>query len=137
MNFLLSAIVGMLAVELFLRMPVIAHSKMLLKIVAKSSAVVTSSRISDHWKEQVVKAYAGQIALLTLKIASMFLALGVILYVPIYVLDSALADRRCFRSEKVHALPWRGAASESGRGAIVNDASDRLERGGRPYKDRG
>lgn len=92
MNFLLSAIVGMLAVELFLRMPVIAQSKVLLKIVAKSSAVVTSSRISDHWKERVVKAYAGQIALLTLKIASMFLVLGVILYTSVYMLDLTLAE---------------------------------------------
>jgi len=47
-----------IAVELFLRLPLIAHVKGLTGTMTKALKVLKSPRISDHWKERTIQAYS-------------------------------------------------------------------------------
>ena len=60
---LLPAIVlsGVAAVELFFRLPFLAQIEAINGGAMKALDVVRSRRISDHWKERVLPAYAGRI----------------------------------------------------------------------------
>lgn len=79
MNVILAIAVGAVAVEIFLRTPLIGAAKRLLAITGKAKAVMMSRMISDHWKERVLLVYARQIAVLSLKLTCLLLALAVIL----------------------------------------------------------
>ena len=48
----------LIVVELFLRLPLIAHAKELADTLQKSLKVLKSPRISDHWKEKTLQAYS-------------------------------------------------------------------------------
>lgn len=59
----LAALVGTVVfVELLLRLPLWPTLKKLSSLGARAARVVRSRRISDHWKERVLLAYAGGIA---------------------------------------------------------------------------
>jgi hypothetical protein len=49
-----------LAVELFLRLPIVATARRLLGTARKAQRTIRSTRVSDHWKEKVLLAYAGR-----------------------------------------------------------------------------
>ena len=61
MQWALLAIATIAAVELVLRLHLAERSKRLLLVVRKVSRTMQSNRISDHWKERAVLAYAGQL----------------------------------------------------------------------------
>ena len=72
-------------VEIFVRLNSLAQIKTLNEILRKVRRVITSSRISDHWKEMVLPSYAWQLFKLSLLIfailvasCSGFLILGVV-----------------------------------------------------------
>jgi hypothetical protein len=50
-----------LAVELFLRLPIVATARRLLGTARKAQRTIRSPRVSDHWKEKVLLAYAGRL----------------------------------------------------------------------------
>ncbi|MEM9169790.1 MAG: hypothetical protein AAGC56_09055 [Pseudomonadota bacterium] len=50
-----------LAVELFLFLPLRQRATALRRLVAKISTTIGSEKISDHWKERVLLVYSGQL----------------------------------------------------------------------------
>jgi hypothetical protein len=56
-------------VELFRLLPVARHVQAIRKNAVKAFTVILSPRISDHWKEKSIPAYAGKILLSSLIIA--------------------------------------------------------------------
>ena len=69
MSWLLAAVAGIAAVEVLLRLPLAETLVQYRQTVTKVQAVITSSRISDHWKEQAVPAYAVRLLGLTARTA--------------------------------------------------------------------
>lgn len=76
MQWLFAALAGIGFVELFIRLPIVSTMSRTRAILSKVSAVLGSSRISDHWKERVLPAYAlrlfGQTMVLALYLAVAF-----------------------------------------------------------------
>jgi len=74
---LLAAFSGVSFVEIFIRLPVRAELSKLIGTAGKSARVIRSTRISDHWKEQVLLVYSGQIFRSTVGVTlTVVLALG-------------------------------------------------------------
>ncbi len=61
MDILFSITISILAVEYFSYLPVAKIGRHLLTYLKTAVRVVTSSRISDHWKERVLIRYATEI----------------------------------------------------------------------------
>jgi len=61
MDYLFTIAVSIFAVEYFSYLPVAEFGQKLLNILKTALKVVTSSRISDHWKERVLIRYAVEI----------------------------------------------------------------------------
>lgn len=57
--------------ELFMRLPIIINVRRSSQIAAKSATLIRADKISDHWKERVLPAYAGALFVQTLKLAMM------------------------------------------------------------------
>ena len=56
-------VVGAIAVsELFMRLPMMEQARIIVSTARRSAATVRSSRISDHWKETVLRAYSARLA---------------------------------------------------------------------------
>jgi hypothetical protein len=76
MNWALAALVSVLFVEVFIRLPLNATIASLLSTMRKSLRVLQSARISDHWKERALRAYSGHSLIGSLKLAALlFIAL--------------------------------------------------------------
>ncbi len=76
MTHLLILLVSFFSVEVFIRLNFISHLDSILKITKKVIYVIPKDKISDHWKEKVIPAYALGIMKLSLQI---FLILVLIL----------------------------------------------------------
>jgi hypothetical protein len=87
MAYLLVALVTILAVELLLRLPLLAEVRNLSALLQKVTRIVSSKRISDHWKEKVLLVYARNLAILTLKLAAVLLGTGLAVVVGSIALD--------------------------------------------------
>lgn len=61
-NFLAGALAGAAAVEMFARLPFIESVRRIARSGRTTAWVISSSKISDHWKEKVLLAYSGQMA---------------------------------------------------------------------------
>ncbi|MAT49906.1 MAG: hypothetical protein CMK32_01810 [Porticoccaceae bacterium] len=61
-------------IELFVRLPLIGRVRAIAKLGAKATAVFSSRRISDHWKERVLLAYATRMARLSIVILFLLVA---------------------------------------------------------------
>ena len=59
--------------ELFMRLPIITTVRRSSQIAAKSATLIRADKISDHWKERVLPAYAGALFMQTLKLTGMTL----------------------------------------------------------------
>lgn len=60
---LLVIVAAILASEALLRLPIMAKIKDVSEISQKAMRVLKSGRISDHWKERVLPAYAKRIGI--------------------------------------------------------------------------
>jgi hypothetical protein len=60
-----------LAAELFLRLPIVATARRLLGTARKAQRTIRSPRVSDHWKEKVLLAYAGRLFVSSLVICGL------------------------------------------------------------------
>lgn len=69
MSWLLAAVAGIAAVEVILRLPLAETLVRCRQTTSKVQSVITSARISDHWKEKVVPAYAIRLLGLSVRIA--------------------------------------------------------------------
>lgn len=76
---------GAAAVELFFRLPFLAQVEAINGGALKALDVVRSRRISDHWKERVLPAYAGRILRASL-LLGVLLALCAALFALVWVL---------------------------------------------------
>ena len=87
MEYLIIAIVSILAVELFLKLPVRQAVDNLWRVSQKASHVVLSPHISDHWKEKVMLVYAKQAFTRTLKLATIILVFVAMVLLPVVIFD--------------------------------------------------
>ena len=77
MTWLAVAIVTILLVEVFLRLPLISTAGKVLHIGQKAAHIMRTKGVSDHWKERAVQAYSGRL----LKASFLLIAgLGVIFF---------------------------------------------------------
>jgi hypothetical protein len=68
MTHFLIFIVCVLSVELFIRLNFLSHLNSMLKVTKKVTYVISQNKISDHWKEKVIPAYALKIMKYSLQI---------------------------------------------------------------------
>lgn len=61
MIWLLAALIAIAFVEVLLRLPLMPALARLLATARQVHRVITSPRISDHWKEKTLVAYAGRL----------------------------------------------------------------------------
>ena len=87
MGILFASLLAFLAIEYFLRLPLIVRARTLVEIAKKSISVMSSKRISNHWKEVVALRYARDLATHTLAFALLLSAC-----VPLVVLPALLLD---------------------------------------------
>ena len=103
MSTLAIALMTLVAVEMFLRLPTAQLLGELLQLYKKISRVTLSRSISDHWKQKALMRYAGGIALTTLKVAVGIFAVGatVLLLSTIFdnLFDSEIPTLEVFASE--------------------------------------
>jgi len=79
MTYLAVCLICVAAIELFIRLPFLKYVARLGEIGRKTTWVIGSDRISDHWKEKVLQRYSRDLAVCSLSLG-FFLAviLGVI-----------------------------------------------------------
>lgn len=68
-TWLLEAAISCLAFELILRLPIVQPARAIMELAGKSRRVLTSRRISEHWKERVSQAYSLRMGRSTLWLA--------------------------------------------------------------------
>jgi cytochrome c biogenesis protein CcdA len=79
MIYLALCLLCVIAIESFLFLPVMAQVKKLAAVSQKSLKVISSPRISDHWKEKVLQRYSRDMA-----VASLAIAVGLaLMFVPV------------------------------------------------------
>lgn len=81
-------IVGVLASEIFLRLPILDRIEALSAGARRALAVIRSPSISDHWKEKAVLAYALRSAGLSLAIGGLILVIALACAVPVMAIDA-------------------------------------------------
>ena len=60
-----------LVAELFIRLPILDTVRRSSRYATKSATIISAEKISDHWKERVLPAYAGAIFVQTLRLTAM------------------------------------------------------------------
>ncbi len=68
MNYFLVSLASFIAVELFVRLPVIDQVHQLFGTTHKAGHIITARAVSDHWKERVMLRYAREIMLSSVKL---------------------------------------------------------------------
>ncbi len=79
--YLASVVICICGVELLIRAPLYDSLQSLLHYARKSSQVIASSRISDHWKEKVLPTYSLKVFQGTLKLFAIFVVVFGLLFV--------------------------------------------------------
>lgn len=78
MNWVFLIVLCALLVELVLRLPFVSALQALQRTSRRAMAVVTAKRISDHWKEKAMGAYASRTFIASAQIAGLLaIVLGV------------------------------------------------------------
>ena len=79
MSYLAVCLICIAAIELFIRLPFLKHVKRLTEVGRKSSWVLGSKRISDHWKEKVLQRYSRDMAVCSIALGFyLAIVLGVV-----------------------------------------------------------
>lgn len=102
MNWILTAVLTVLVVEVALRLPFVAVMTRLARSTGKALRTVSSKAISDHWKEKALGAYARTTFVSSLKLAGLLaavLAIAAILMVAFDRVSGGFQDM---------LLGWRG-----------------------------
>lgn len=90
MGYFFTSILMIFSVEYFLNIPFIVHVKKMLTVSKKSYQVVSSKRISDHWKERVILHYAIQLMKESLYLFAMLLLFFVLLIMASHLFDQLM-----------------------------------------------
>ena len=98
-QYIAAIIVCIAAVETFMLLPLGKALHKLAALTNKILAVLTSKRVSDHWKEKVLLRYSGQMALLTLTLAGIFAVAAAVIYLLTLVTDLLI-------SPQIHTLSF-------------------------------
>jgi len=89
---LFSLLFAIFSVEYFYNLPFVKQVAELQRIFQISTTVLSSKRISDHWKEKVLLQYAKQILLSTLFLALLLSGLLLVLYGTALLLDQLFSN---------------------------------------------
>lgn len=92
-QYIAAIIVCIAAVETFMLLPLGKALHNLGVLTNKILAILTSKRISDHWKEKVLLRYSGQMARYTLILAGIFFIAGGIIFLVALVTDLAISPQ--------------------------------------------
>lgn len=76
MSWLLAAALAVILVEILAALPLLPEAGRLLATVTKVQRTIASPRISDHWKEKVLVAYAGTMLRKSLTIFALMLCMA-------------------------------------------------------------
>ena len=90
MIYLTVCLLCILGVELFIRLPFRRYIVALWHVSKKSVRVVTSSGISDHWKEKALQRYSRDMALASLRIGFLLVVMGLLIGIAAYLCDLLL-----------------------------------------------
>jgi hypothetical protein len=88
---LAGTIIAIIAVELFMRMPVVPTANRLIYLMPKALRIIRSSKISDHWKEKVLLRYSRDMAVITLKITFFIVCIGLAVVAISFAFDQIIA----------------------------------------------
>jgi len=88
---LLLSLVCILSVEVFIRLNFLSHLDSIIKVIKRVAYVIPSNNISDHWKEQVIPAYALRIMKYSLQILVILLLIMSLFLIPNYFFNDFLA----------------------------------------------
>lgn len=86
-SIVIALVLTVFAIECFFRLPVVKHFKMLMQCSNKALRVITSKRISDHWKERILLVYARKMALHSIVMGLGMVTCILLILVPAYLLD--------------------------------------------------
>jgi len=79
MTYLAVCLICVAAIELFIRLPFLKYVARLGEIGRKTTWVIGSSRISDHWKEKVLQRYSRDMAVCSISLGfCLAIILGVV-----------------------------------------------------------
>jgi hypothetical protein len=87
MTYLALCLLCILTVELFLFFPILKPVVLLAEVSQKSLKVLSSTRISDHWKEKALKYYARDMARYSLTTAFWLVLLFAVVGASAWLLD--------------------------------------------------
>ena len=87
MGLVIASFLAILGVEYLNRVPLIAHLKLLIHVSRKSIFVISSRKISDHWKEIVLFRYAKDLAIQTLLLGLILIGLFLMIVIPALLMD--------------------------------------------------
>jgi len=104
MDILFVSAISILAVEYFYYLPFAKLSKCLLVKMKKSVRVVTSQRISDHWKEIVLIRYANEIMKTTIYLLLILLGLLLLIIASALFFDWLAGQE--LKAEDALSQPW-------------------------------
>ena len=91
MMHLLLVLVCILSVEVFIRLNFLSHLDSILKVTKKVTYVILQNKISDHWKEKVIPAYALRIMKYSLKILLILLFIMSLFFITDFFINNFLA----------------------------------------------
>ena len=81
-----------LAAELFARLPFEPVVSRMTRCGARASRIVSSRRISDHWKEKILPSYAMRMGRHTLTLALYFALLAVLVGAVVFAAEAVAPD---------------------------------------------
>ena len=88
---ILLLLVCILSVEVFIRFNFLSLLDSMLKVIKKVTYVISQDKISDHWKEKVVPAYALRIMKYSLQILLILLLIMTLFFIADYFFNDFLA----------------------------------------------
>jgi hypothetical protein len=90
MTYLALCLICIVAIELFMLLPFLKSVARLGEISRKSAKVISSSRISDHWKEKALQRYSRDMAVCSITLGFyMAIVFGVVMALAL-ALDAAI-----------------------------------------------
>ncbi len=88
MSVLLAILMSCVGVEIFLRLPIARSTAVMAQGGMHAGRIILSSRISEHWKEKVMPAYAARMARQTLMLACLFGVFAAALGLALFAIDA-------------------------------------------------
>ena len=90
------ALLAIVAVEYIVYARLISQCRALLKIIKKSTKVIKSGKISDHWKEKAIRFYALQLARFSIKLLLIGAGLGIMSIMLVMFVEITLDEQTKF-----------------------------------------